>query len=201
MLSIICAMDEESIHIVHEFNLSLSHRVWGMDIYSSQDKSIYLVSCGIGKTNASKATTYAITFLGATRIINIWVAWALNPTYNVGDAFIVSRVTPLDTFVPFDWYDYHTKSRLLNWPLTKYWYAKCGTSDEFIVNKSSLSNIPYVDIVDMELTSIAQVCEDFDIPLSAIKSVSDGANEDGLDFEKAIWLAMKNGVDLLKLII
>ena len=187
---IICAMKEEAEKIVKAYKMREIDSIWWMKVYKCEE--VYLVLCWIGKANAAKATTYACVFLQAERVINIGVAGAVNPKYNVGDAFIVSKVYPLDTYVPFDWYDYFTE-----WCVPSIMGSTCvlWTSDKFITNKARIKE--WVDLVDMEGIAVANVCEDFRVRYAIIKSVSDWRNENWLDFMQGLELAMDNGIVLM----
>jgi adenosylhomocysteine nucleosidase len=55
--------------------------------------------------------------------------------------------------------------------------AVCGTGDSFVTSDDPWLTVNKVDVVDMELFAIANVCERFGVPWRAFKYVTDSADD------------------------
>lgn len=69
--------------------------------------------------------------------------------------------------------------------------AGIASGDQFISSKTAVQDLrerlPDVACVEMEGAAVAQVCIEFDIPFSVVRTISDSANEAaGVDFPKFI---------------
>jgi len=69
--------------------------------------------------------------------------------------------------------------------------AAIATGDQFITNKNHAaqikSNLPDVVCVEMEGGAVAQVCDEYDMKFSVIRTISDSANdESSVDFTKFV---------------
>ena len=135
----------------------------------------YIVISGIGKTNASAATSYALTkYPIIDHILNIGFAGGTRP-YHVGDVVAVNEACYHDVDLTMFGYekgqipkspavfqsDLSIVSNLTN-------YAKLYTGDYFMLNLPS-----EVAVFDMEGADIFQVADKFNKKSTSIKVISD----------------------------
>jgi len=97
------------------------------------------------------------------------------------------------TFVTEQLFSSISKSSILefNIDMPNVVIAGIATGDQFISNESQAAqlreNLPDVACVEMEGGAVAQICNEYDIPFSVIRTISDSANaEAGLDFPKFV---------------
>lgn len=137
------------------------------------EKPVALLFTGIGKTNAAFALTEALFVLdqnavSVKKIINIGLAGGFG--LKLGEIVQVKRAT----FSDFDLSVFNDPVpsfdlKLVSAPELK--EAVCFSADRFLTSPLDSKESAYV--CDMELTSLAQIAEIKQIPLSAFKIVSD----------------------------
>lgn len=137
------------------------------------EKPVALLFTGIGKTNAAFALTEALFVLdqnaiSVKKIINIGLAGGFG--LNLGEIVQVKHVT----FSDFDLSVFNDPVpsfdlNLVSAPELK--EVVCFSADRFVTSPLGSKESAYV--CDMELTSLAQIAEIKQIPLSAFKIVSD----------------------------
>ncbi len=136
-------------------------------------KSVAILYTGIGKTNAAFALTEALFVLeqnafSVKKIINIGLAGGFG--LELGEIVQVKYAI----FSDFDlsvFNDPVPSFDLKQTGCTKLREVVCFSADRFVT--SPLNNTQKVYVCDMELTSLAQIAEIKQIPLSAFKIVSD----------------------------
>ena len=148
-----------------------------------------LLVTGIGKVAASVALTRELsTGPAVTRIVNIGTAGALHdhhlPVGHEG-LFVPSAVVEHDISA--------AELRAMGYPLIDRWEIAGGdgsvlaSGDTFVadpVRRSSLAQ--HADLVDMEGCAIAYVAAAFDVECRLVKVVSDGADEQAMDWPSLV---------------
>ena len=147
-------------------------------------KPTAVVVAGIGKVNAAAGTQLAIGSLGAEVVLNIGVAGGLDPTFNVGDIFRVSRTVQYDfdlskiNGTPIGTLD-ERKTPFFDLPLAGAWpEATVATGDRFMDSAEGVSFLRKTfgaNVCEMELGAIAHVAFRAGIPLYSFKAISDVA--------------------------
>ena len=139
-----------------------------------------IVYTGVGKINASLATSQAIHQYQPHKIINFGTVGRINP--NVQGLIEIGRVVQRDMMAeplaprgrtPFCQKPHEYIS--LGGAYT------CGTGDSFVSGVDDWLMDHQVDVVDMELFAIAAAAYASDIPWQAFKYITDDANEEAGD--------------------
>ncbi len=144
-----------------------------MYIGTLNEKPVALLYTGIGKTNAAFALTEALFVLeqnafSVKKIINIGLAGGFG--LELGEIVQVKHAI----FSDFDlsvFNDPVPSFDLNPTGCTKFREVVCFSADRFVTNPLDCKKSAYV--CDMELTSLAQIAEIKQIPLTAFKIVSD----------------------------
>lgn len=147
---------------------------------------VRIVYSGIGKINATLTTLKAIQELQPKSILNFGTAGKVNP--NLQGLLQIARVIQRDMqteplaprgITPFCQRPFEYFSLGGNYV--------CGTGDSFVTAHDPWLHSQKVDVVDMELFSIATVAYQSNIPWQAYKYITDDANEDaGKDWEAKV---------------
>lgn len=203
---ILTAMREEAMIIVEKYNLKLQKTIWVMEIYSNEE--IVLILAGIGKIQASMATTYAVLNYDFDKFINIWIAWSLlGNTANIWDVFILSKISQHDMYLPFDWeHLYYAKKDIELYTFeydfeVKYWHSLTG--DQFIDDEQIVKNLKNkydADVIEMEAFAVASVLREFSCLQKwvFIKAISDGADNESKEAHMDnLVFAMHNSIVVL----
>ncbi len=146
-----------------------------VDLYTGtlNEKPVALLYTGIGKTNAAFALTEALSVLeqnaiSVKKIINIGLAGGFG--LKLGEIIRIKHTT----FSDFDLSVFNDPVPSFDLKLANVSELKavvCFTADRFVTSPLDSKESAYV--CDMELTSLAQIAEIKQIPLSAFKIVSD----------------------------
>ena len=198
-LGIVVAMSEEykyyeEILTQNQYNKpEIIHRAhFEFHIYHRKEKTsldkIVIVKSQIGKANAAIATTLLIQLFNPYIVLNTGAVGAIEKDLEIGDLLIGENYKYCDVDVTVLGYK---RGQIPEMPvqyfgdatLLKYCkevgfdvrYGTVGTTDSFISDKTWVKE-HQVSCVDMESTSIAQVCYRFNIPFLAIKAISDQAD-------------------------
>ncbi|BAC24582.1 pfs [Wigglesworthia glossinidia endosymbiont of Glossina brevipalpis] len=177
---------------------------------------IAIIKSGIGKVLSSINTLHLIKLFNPDLIINIGISGSLRKELLIGDIIISKKICYHD--VDLTYFGYKIGQIPKN---PKYYYSpyplvkilenisdliglnfKSGliiSGDSFIhcKEKNNLLKIkkffPHAYAVDMESSSIAQVCNIFCIPFISIRSISDCIYEENkIKFKLNSYLAIKN---------
>lgn len=167
------------------------------------DIDVVAVFCGVCKVNAATATQIIIDTFGATHIVNIGVAGAVDETLQICDTIISSQVTYHDVADDIlteyhPWMKeiyFHADAKMIcdiikanfDDPTVYVGKGKIVTGESFItkLGRSEIKTKYLPLCVDMETAIIAHVCYVNQIPFVAIRSISDTPNESGNEaFEK-----------------
>lgn len=210
---ILTAMQEEAQHIINLLALKPSSNLKNISFFENEEYVLAL--SGVGKIQASIATTVLCSRYDLKALINIGIAGSL--LWNqaqIWDVFLVQRIRQHDMYLPFDgehlsyakWeielstieieksdFSFHFRSGAL-----------CLTGDQFLDDQSLTQKLraeTNADVVEMEAFAFASAAREFWLleQSYSIKAISDGANNesqlahmDNLDF------AMENSIQVLK---
>lgn len=191
-----------------------------LKFYSGVYEGVEVVSvfCGVCKVNAAIATQILINKFEVTHIILTGVAGALNRQLEIGDIVISSEVAYHDVahgilteYHPWmeDIYfraDVEMLKLCKNTASSLSLPSKCHigkiiTGEAFITHneRESLIEIFNPLCVDMESASVAHTCYVNNIPFIVIRSISDSADENGLEtFESNIEMVALNSIKLVE---
>lgn len=216
-IAILTAMSEEADHIISLYWLSQTKKLQNITFY--ENDSIVLALAGIGKVQASIATTFLCLNYEISKLINIWIAWSLLGTNAwIWDVFLVNKLSQHDMYLPFDGahLDYAKKEIVISaqveldetvfsFGVTK--NAYCLTGDQFIDNANKVLELATkynADIIEMEAFAVASVAREFNALEKCIfiKAISDGADNDAKDAH--MWnldFAMENSIKVLQKIL
>ncbi len=155
-------------------------------------EGVEVIYTGVGKINATSATTLALLARRPSLVINYGTAGKINGKLRglVEVAQVIQRdmiAEPLSRrgSTPF--------SPELDRLSSQFDGVVCGTGDSFVTTVDPWLIENKVDIVDMELFAIAHVCQRHSVPWRALKYITDDAN----DLAAEHWTAnMAEGQDL-----
>lgn len=210
-------MSEEAQFIIDLYWLQKTQSLTTISFYENEE--MVLALAGVGKVQASIATTLLIQNYSPELLINIGIAGSLLwQNAQVGDVFLIDKIAQHDMYLPFDGshLDYakgeiqlslKLQIELQDFDFTVYQSGTCLTWDQFLDDEqkvAQLRNLRNAQVVEMEAFAIASVARELWVldRLLVIKAISDGgdaqaktAHMDNLDF------AMHNSLLLLQKII
>lgn len=214
-IGIIFAMKEELDALLDIVNVEKEYKIFELDFYECTVGNTNCVLCesGVGKVNAARCTQILIDNMQVDYIINVGVAGGLNENLSVCDIVIGNKLVQHDfDITAFD----HEKGYIPN-------VGKFIDGDEYLIkianevareNKYTIHNgvIASGDIfctdknmatkiknkfdaycVEMEGSSIAQVCYLCHIPFLVLRAISDIPNGDNvITYEEFLEQSSKN---------
>ena len=214
-IGIIFAMKEELEALLDVVNVEKEYKIFELDFYECTIGNTNCVLCesGVGKVNAARCTQILIDNMQVDYIINVGVAGGLNENLSVCDIVIGNKLVQHDfDITAFD----HEKGYIPN-------VGKFIDGDEYLIkianevareNKYTIHNgvIASGDIfctdknmatkiknkfdaycVEMEGSSIAQVCYLCHIPFLVLRAISDIPNGDNvITYEEFLEQSSKN---------
>lgn len=154
---------------------------------------LYIYVSGVGKTNASHATSILINKYNVNFLINVGLVGLANKTFDLCIPIFVNKSIYHDVdltdfnyrigqlpnlpqiYKPLNYKTIFTKKDL-DKNFSKYYEGNIATGDQFITEKSFLkilTSLNWIDAFDMELASIMQVCFIEKVKVLAIKFGSD----------------------------
>ena len=153
---------------------------------------VEVIYTGVGKVNAASAATLALLVLRPSLVVNYGTAGRINES--LSGLLEVSNVIQRDMMAmplaPRGRVPYSPELDRLSSGQTG---VVCGTGDSFVTTADPWLIENKVDIVDMELFAIAQVCQRHSLPWRAFKFITDDAN----DLAHQDWVAnVKDGETL-----
>ena len=229
--AIITAMQEEADLIIKKFSLKEINNNWipqWVKIFEWERKNydedttenIILILSWIWKIASTIATTYLFENYTIDKLINIWIAWNLDNSWDIKiwDVFIPNTFIQHDLYLPFDWkhLDYAKQPIFLdyavweNFDFKKFWLLLnwvCLTWDQFIDNKDlsqELREKYSADIVEMEVFAILSVARAYNLldKCVVIKAVSDWADSEAKEEHmNNLEFAMENSISVLELVL
>ncbi|NIP37956.1 MAG: hypothetical protein GWO07_02805 [Candidatus Dadabacteria bacterium] len=172
MITIIVSSFGEISNFIKHGKLLKQHCANNQDIKSIEfgSQNVYIIQSGVGIKNARIAASYAINNLKSEKVYITGVAGALDSDLKIGDVVVGDRVFSLQK-------DRSIKLEIIN--DTESCRFKTGgilTHNRFVntsLDKHELHLKSQAVVVDMETWGAAEVCEKLNIPLYAVRSVSD----------------------------
>lgn len=193
MIGIIAAMEDEMSILKEALNCDEYEKICGINFHIGfiNDEECILTSSGIGKVNSSIAATILINHFGCDLIINTGIAGGINGV-DTKDIVLAKNLMYYDVDVTGFGYEYGQVPQMpkLYFPsfpvvvslkkiLTDlnldYKEATIYSGDSFVTSLDFLSKVDtsIPSIVEMEGTSIAQVCVKAGVDFVVIRYVSD----------------------------
>lgn len=220
-VGILVAMEEEIKYLIQAMENYEVYEVAKQFFYDGfiEGKSVTIVQSGIGKVNASIATSLLIQRFKVDKMINTGSAGALEKGLEIGEIIVSEKLAyhDVDNRV-FDYQYGQTPQMPLFFKADKTlsnqirelasihsWKVHNGlivSGDSFVSKRSEIERIkeyfPSALITEMEGAAVAQTCYQYDIPFVVIRSVSDTADEEAaVDFDEFVVLAGKRSAELV----
>lgn len=219
MIAIIAAMDKEVEAIVsildeHEHFVKSGIE---FDKGSLEGKTVIIMKSGVGKGNASMATTILLENYNIDAVVNIGTAGGLAPCQEVLDAVISTRVvqhdmdtSAIDGEEGIGLYFDADKDladicvEALSALDVQVYQGLVASGDQFIADESQLKRLhmhfPEAICAEMEAGAIAQVCTHYHIPFVVLRSLSDVAHKEDshMDFLTYVGHASKRSAAFCK---
>lgn len=220
-LGILVAMEEEIKYLIEEIDDYEIIELANQKFYDGfiGGKAITIVQSGIGKVNASIATTLLIQQFKADAVINTGSAGAIQSEMSIGELVISKELAYHDVNNEVFGYEYgqipqmperftaneKLSEKIQKTAMKQSWDVHAGlivTGDSFVGSSSEIEKIkkhfPSALVTEMEGAAVAQTCLQFDIPCAVIRAVSDTADEDAsVDFDEFVKLAGKRSAKLV----
>ncbi|PID64723.1 MAG: 5'-methylthioadenosine/S-adenosylhomocysteine nucleosidase [Gammaproteobacteria bacterium] len=221
-IGIIGAMPQEVKTLTEYLTDKKTTAIAGMMLYSGSINgvSVVVMQSGIGKVNATIATTLLIERFSPKAIINTGSAGGIGQGLSVGDVVIGNSVAHHDVDVTAFGYqmgqmaqmpaDYVSDKHLLSVAEQASHHFTDATvhkglivsGDQFIADSERFSIIkkhfPNALSVEMEASAIAQTCYRFEIPFVVIRAISDLANaKASISFDEFIEHAGKQSAEMI----
>lgn len=196
MIGIIFAMKEELDEFLKLVSNINERKIFDLTFYECNldDKKLVLVESGVGKVNASRTTQMMIDKMNVEAIFNIGVAGSVSDKVNVLDIVLATKLVQHDFditafnhekgYIPNVGVYMSTDSKLLDIARsvkvdTNIHEGVIASGDIFVTNPM-MSNKIYTKFnalaVEMEASSISQVCYLCKVPYLVIRSISDSPN-------------------------
>ncbi len=221
-IGIIGAMPQEVKTLTEHLTDKQTIEIAGMVLHSGNINgvSVVVMQSGIGKVNATIATTLLIERFSPKAVINTGSAGGIGSGLSVGDVVIGSVVAHHDVDVTAFGYqmgqmaqmpaDYVSDNHLLS-VAEQASHHFTGASihtglivsgDQFIADSERFTIIkqhfPDALSVEMEASAIAQTCYRFETPFVVIRAISDLANEKAsVSFDEFIEQAGKQSAEMV----
>jgi methylthioadenosine nucleosidase (EC 3.2.2.16) len=221
MIGIIGAMEEEVKIIREEMEGKQTVEVAGCRFYRGKlrGEDAVLVLSGIGKVNAALASAIVMERFHPDALINIGSAGGVDPSRNIGDLVIATRVCHHDMDVTAFGYAYGQVPKMpLFFPCDPGLIESAGkaaarlglstvpglvaSGDTFMNDPERVEflkrQFPGLLAVEMEGAAIAQVAHQYGTPFIIIRSLSDIAGKQSdIRFEEFLPLAARNSAQLV----
>ena len=214
-------MEEEMQRLTEVIASSTIQKIANQIFYEGTiyDQPVTVVQSGIGKVNATIATTLLIHEFDVDVVINTGSAGGIGENLSIGDLVIATSLSYHDadnrgfgyTYgqIPQMDAEYLVDEKLGNMieeaapPLG--WQVQKGlivSGDSFISDTAQIKKIkkhfPEALVTEMEGAAVAQTCRQFDIPFAVIRAVSDTADEEAtVNFDEFVLLAGKRSAELI----
>lgn len=220
-IGILVAMEEEIKHLLEEIQSYEVIEIAKQTFYDGLigGKAVTIVQSGIGKVNASIATTLLIQQFDVDAVINTGSAGAIQEGMVIGELIISKELTYHDVNNEVFGYNYgqipqmperYIADSKLSQQIEEVagnqsWAFHTGlivTGDSFVGSTDEIQRIkkhfPSALVTEMEGTGVAQTCNQFGIPFAVIRAVSDTADESAsIDFDEFVRLAGKRSAELV----
>jgi len=203
-IGVIVAMPEEMAHIKGFFPDLVLLISLPFEVYKLKESETFFIVSGIGKVNASVASSLLINKYGASIIVNVGTSGALNNKLAVSDVVLSNKAIYFDVdnrisghkFGQLPKMPIYYESQQFNHLASDYYVA---TGDSFITNSEQLVNqldevIKAPFIIDMESAAVAQTCYHFNIPFLFVKGISDIINAKSLEESRQNRVAVMENI-------
>ena len=220
MIGIIGAMSEEVDKIKKEMKFTYEEKIgrFTFVIGSLRNRKIVLAESGIGKVNAGMTATIMITKFNVKAIIFSGVAGALDKRLSVGDVVIGEKMIQHDMDVRefglkkgeiprMATSVFESDKEILDiissfeLPDHKIYKGTIISGDQFISSKQVKTDLAEefsAMAVDMESSSVAQVCYQLERKCLVVRSISDSVTDDSMmEYSKFIELAAHNSKEIV----
>ena len=187
MIGVVIAMQSEADILLDEMRISRSLSVSGKKIHvgTVYGKNIAVCVCGVGKVNAALGAQILVSKFDVKKLLNFGVAGSLNKTTELCSVYQISAATQFD----FDLVqlngtkigtlnEYEESYLSLNLLPAQFPKKKLATADRFndsIDDYKLLTEELNADIRDMEGGAVVQAAYAAQLPVYAIKAISDVA--------------------------
>lgn len=220
-IGILVAMEEEIKRLTEEITDERISEIANQTFYDGliHGQAVTIVRAGIGKVNASIATSLLIEVFDVDAVINTGAAGGIAEGLSIGDLVVADALTYHDADNRSFGYAYGQIPQMPEYfeadqklgdkieqaALKQKWDVQRGlivTGDSFIADSEEIGKIkgffPSALVTEMEGAAVAQTCYQFGIPCSVIRAVSDTADEEAnVDFDEFVLLAGKRSAELV----
>jgi len=220
-IGIIAAMEQEVETLVKHLTNKHEKLIANQKFYEGviNKKEVALVQSGIGKVNASIATTLLIELFEVDIVINTGSAGGIGTGLSVGDLVVSSELAYNDADARVFGYTYGQIPQMpetyitdknlidqftrlaskLNWNVHQ---GMIVTGDSFISSENQINHIkeffPKALVTEMEGAAVAQTCYQFNVPYIVVRALSDTADEEAnVSFDQFIDIAGKQSANLV----
>ena len=220
-IGLLVAMEEELAQLKEAISTDKVQTIANQKFYDGfiSDQPVTVVQSGIGKVNATIATTLLIQEFGVDVVINTGSAGGIGSGLSIGDLVISTNLSYHDadnrgfgyTYgqIPQMPPQYKTDEKigqLINeaavdtgWHVQK---VLIVTGDSFISSDEQIAHIkeffPEALATEMEGGAVAQTCAQFDIPYAVVRAISDVADAEAtVNFDEFVLLAGKRSAELV----
>ena len=220
-IGILVAMEEEFKQLIEEITEETVHEIANQTFYDGliHGQPVTIVQSGIGKVNATIATTLLIQVFEVEAVINTGSAGGIGAGLAIGDLAIASSLAYNDTDNRVFGYTFgqipqmdaqyiadeklvqliETQAKPLGWNVQR---GLIVSGDSFISSQDQIDSIqeyfPQALVTEMEGAAVGQTCRQFNIPFAVIRAVSDTADEVAtVNFEEFVVLAGQRSAQLV----
>lgn len=214
-IGIIFAMKEELDALLNIVNVEKEYKIFELDFYECMIGNTNCVLCesGVGKVNAARCTQILIDNMQVDYIINVGVAGGLNENLSVCDIVIGTKLVQYDfditafnhekgyipnvgKFIDGDQYLIKLANEVAQENKYNIYNGVIASGDIFCTDKNMVGKIKNkfdAYCVEMEGSSIAQVCYLCHIPFLVLRAISDIPNGNNvITYEKFLEQSSKN---------
>lgn len=219
-IGIIVAMEEEIKYLIKAFEHYELHEIASQKFYEGmiQGTEVAVVQSGIGKVNASIASSLLIEHFKVETIINTGSAGAIQTGLSIGDLVISTELAYHDVDNRIFNYQYGQIPQMPEFYQAdaelihkindssgeeiKVHQGLIVSGDSFVSSKAEIKRIkkyfPNALVTEMEGAAVAQTCYQFQIPFVVIRAVSDTADDTAdIDFDEFVQLAGRRSAELV----
>lgn len=214
-------MEEEMKRLLEVISEETVHEMANQTFYDGKiyGQPVTIVQSGIGKVNATIATTLLIQTFSVDAVINTGSAGGIGEGLSIGDLVIGTDLTYHDTDNRVFGYVYgqipqmderYEVDATLSQHIEKAaislsWHTQKGmivTGDSFVSSTSEIERIkeffPEALVTEMEGAAVGQTCRQFDLPFAVIRAVSDTADEEAsVNFDEFVLQAGERSAELV----
>ena len=187
MIGAVIAMQCEADILLDEMKIHRSLTVSGKKVHvgTAYGKEIAVCVCGVGKVNSALGAQLLVSKFDADILLNFGVAGGLNAGTELGQVYQIGKAVQFDfdltqlngtkigTLDEYEENYLSLRSFKANYPV-----KNLGTADRFNDSPADydlLTNVLQADIRDMEGASIVQAGYSAELPVYALKAISDVA--------------------------